>query len=81
MSCNVRRRYAPVGRPRDLTMKRLLVVDDALFMRKMICGVAAEAGWEVVAEAANGAEAVALYAAAPARPGDDGPGHAGDGRP
>jgi two-component system, chemotaxis family, chemotaxis protein CheY len=42
-------------------MKRLLVVDDALFMRKMICGVAAEAGWEVVGEAANGLEAVALY--------------------
>ena len=42
-------------------MKRLLVVDDALFMRKMICGVAAEAGWEVVAEAANGAEGVALF--------------------
>ena len=35
-------------------MKRLLVVDDALFMRKMICGVAAEAGWEVVGEAGNG---------------------------
>jgi two-component system chemotaxis response regulator CheY len=42
-------------------MKRLLVVDDALFMRKMICGVAAEAGWQVVAEACNGAEAVSLY--------------------
>ena len=42
-------------------MRRLLVVDDALFMRKMICGVAAEAGWEVVGEAANGLEAVALY--------------------
>jgi two-component system, chemotaxis family, chemotaxis protein CheY len=42
-------------------MKRLLVVDDALFMRKLICGVAAEAGWEVAAEAANGSEAVALY--------------------
>jgi two-component system, chemotaxis family, chemotaxis protein CheY len=42
-------------------MKRLLVVDDALFMRKMICGVAAEAGWEVVAEGSNGAEGVALY--------------------
>jgi two-component system chemotaxis response regulator CheY len=42
-------------------MKRLLVVDDALFMRKMICGVAAEAGWDVVAEATNGAEGVALY--------------------
>jgi two-component system, chemotaxis family, chemotaxis protein CheY len=42
-------------------MRRLLVVDDALFMRKMICGVAAEAGWEVVGEAANGLEAVTLY--------------------
>src|SRR5271169_6576831 len=41
--------------------KRLLVVDDALFMRKLICGVAAEAGWDVVGEAANGVEAVALY--------------------
>jgi two-component system, chemotaxis family, chemotaxis protein CheY len=46
---------------REIIMKRLLVVDDALFMRKMICGVAAEAGWQVVAEACNGAEAVALY--------------------
>jgi two-component system, chemotaxis family, chemotaxis protein CheY len=42
-------------------MKRLLVVDDALFMRKMICGVAAEAGWQVVGEACNGVEAVSLY--------------------
>jgi two-component system chemotaxis response regulator CheY len=42
-------------------MKRLLIVDDALFMRKMIRGVAAEAGWEVVGEAADGAEAVSLY--------------------
>src|SRR5262245_49979510 len=42
-------------------MKRLLVVDDALLMRKVIRDVAAEAGWEVAGEAANGAEAVALY--------------------
>ncbi len=42
-------------------MKRLLVVDDALFMRKLICGVAAEAGWEVVGEAANGVEAISQY--------------------
>ena len=42
-------------------MKRLLIVDDAVFMRKMIGGVAAEAGWEVVGEAANGLEAIALY--------------------
>ncbi len=42
-------------------MKRILVVDDAIFMRKLIGGVAAEAGWEVVGEAGNGVEAVALY--------------------
>ena len=42
-------------------MKRLLVVDDALFMRKLIGAVAAEAGWEVVGEAADGAEGVSLY--------------------
>ena len=39
-------------------MKRLLVVDDALFMRKLICGVAAEAGWQVAGEATNGEQAV-----------------------
>jgi two-component system chemotaxis response regulator CheY len=42
-------------------MKRLLVVDDALFMRKLICGVAAEAGWQIVGEAGNGEEAISLY--------------------
>jgi two-component system chemotaxis response regulator CheY len=42
-------------------MKRLLVVDDAMFMRRLISGVAAEAGWEVAGEAANGEEAVSLY--------------------
>jgi len=42
-------------------MKRLLVVDDALFMRKLIYGVAAEAGWQVAGEATNGEQAVALY--------------------
>ncbi len=42
-------------------MKRLLVVDDALLMRKMIRDVATEAGWEVAGEARDGAEAVELY--------------------
>jgi two-component system chemotaxis response regulator CheY len=42
-------------------MKRLLVVDDALFMRRMICQVAAEAGWQVAGEATNGEQAVELY--------------------
>ena len=68
------------GQPRGATMKRLLVVDDALFMRKLIRGVAVEAGWEVVGEAGNGEEAIALYAPAQARPGHHGPGHARHGR-
>ncbi len=42
-------------------MGRLLVVDDAMIMRKLIRDVAIEAGWEVAGEASNGAEAVALY--------------------
>ena len=42
-------------------MKRLLVVDDALFMRKLIGDVASEAGWEIAGEAPNGQEAVTLY--------------------
>jgi two-component system chemotaxis response regulator CheY len=40
---------------------RVLVVDDALIMRKLIRDVAVSAGWEVAGEAVNGAEAVALY--------------------
>lgn len=42
-------------------MGRLLVVDDAMIMRKLIRDVAVEAGWVVAGEASNGAEAVALY--------------------
>ena len=42
-------------------MKRLLVVDDALFMRKIIADLAVEAGWEVAGEAKDGAIAVELY--------------------
>ena len=61
-------------------MKRLLVVDDALFMRKMICGVAAEAGWQVVGEATNGGRGCFAIPATSARPGHNGPGHAHDGR-
>lgn len=42
-------------------MGRLLVVDDAMIMRKLIRDVAIEAGWDVAGEACNGAEAVELY--------------------
>jgi two-component system chemotaxis response regulator CheY len=41
--------------------KRLLITDDAMIIRTMIRDLATEAGWEVVAEATNGAEAVELY--------------------
>jgi len=44
-------------------MGRLLVVDDAMIMRKLIKDVAVEAGWEIAGEAKNGAEAVELYRA------------------
>jgi len=42
-------------------MGRLLVVDDAMLMRRMIRDVATEAGWEVVGEARNGQEGVTLF--------------------
>lgn len=41
--------------------KRLLITDDAMIIRTMIRDLATEAGWEVVAEATNGAEAVERY--------------------
>lgn len=40
---------------------RLIVADDALIMRMRIKDLAHEAGWTVVAEAADGAECVARY--------------------
>jgi len=42
-------------------MGRLLVVDDAMLMRRMIRDVALEAGWEVVGEGKNGREGVDLF--------------------
>ncbi|MDF1699916.1 MAG: response regulator [Planctomycetota bacterium] len=41
---------------------RMLIVDDALIMRKRIRDIATRAGWIVVGEAANGAEALEFYA-------------------
>ena len=42
-------------------MARVLIVDDAAFMRKMLSDVLAKAGHEVVGEGANGEEAVTQY--------------------
>jgi two-component system chemotaxis response regulator CheY len=41
--------------------KRLLIVDDALIMRKRIREIAEEAGWQVAGEAKDGEEATTLY--------------------
>ena len=41
--------------------KRVLVVDDAAFMRMMIKDILSKNGYEVVAEANDGAQAVELY--------------------
>jgi len=42
-------------------MARILVVDDAAFMRMMLKDILTKAGHEVVGEAANGVEAVEKY--------------------
>jgi len=44
-------------------MARVLVVDDAAFMRKVLSDALAKGGHEVVGEAANGIEAVSQYQA------------------
>ena len=41
--------------------KRILVADDAAFMRMMIKNILTKGGYEVVGEAANGKEAVEQY--------------------
>ncbi|HWR98936.1 MAG TPA: response regulator [Candidatus Methanoperedens sp.] len=40
---------------------RVLIVDDALFMRTMLRNIFVESGFEVVGEAGNGVEAVEEY--------------------
>ena len=42
-------------------MARVLVVDDAAFMRKMVSDALAKGGHEVVGEASNGVEAIARF--------------------
>ncbi|UFS71566.1 response regulator [Geomonas sp. RF6] len=40
---------------------KVMIVDDSLFMRKMLRDIVENAGYQVVAEAADGAEAVAKF--------------------
>ncbi|SHJ51509.1 two-component system, chemotaxis family, response regulator CheY [Malonomonas rubra DSM 5091] len=42
--------------------KQVMIVDDALFMRSMLRDIFEAAGWQVVAEAENGQQAVELFA-------------------
>ena len=42
-------------------MARVLIVDDAAFMRRMVSDALTKGGHEVVGEAGNGVEAVARY--------------------
>ena len=44
-------------------MAKILIVDDAAFMRMMIKDILTKNGYEVVGEAANGIQAVELYKA------------------
>lgn len=41
--------------------KRVLIVDDALFMRTMLRDIFEAGGWEVVAEAEDGMQAIKSY--------------------
>jgi two-component system chemotaxis response regulator CheY len=41
---------------------RVLITDDTMFMRTMLRNILTEAGFEVVGEAANGREAIDMYA-------------------
>lgn len=41
--------------------KRILIVDDAAFMRMMIKDIVSKNGYEVVGEASNGVEALEMY--------------------
>lgn len=42
-------------------MAKVLIADDAAFMRMMLKNMLVEGGYEIVAEATNGREAVELY--------------------
>ena len=41
--------------------KRVLIVDDAMIMRRRIADIAGQAGWQVAGEAVDGEEAVRMY--------------------
>jgi two-component system chemotaxis response regulator CheY len=42
-------------------MARVMIVDDAMFMRRLLRNIILDMGFEVICEAANGLEAIRLY--------------------
>ncbi|MCT4613029.1 MAG: response regulator [Clostridia bacterium] len=42
-------------------MAKILIVDDAAFMRMMLKDILSKAGYEIVGEAENGAQAIEMY--------------------
>ena len=44
-----------------MSKNRLLIVDDAMFMRQRIREIATASGWEIAGEASNGLEAIEVY--------------------
>lgn len=47
--------------PTENNHKKILVVDDALIIRKMITELAKECGWDIAGEAKDGQEACEIY--------------------
>jgi two-component system, chemotaxis family, chemotaxis protein CheY len=51
------------SRPNEVRQRTVLICDDALFMRTMLRDILVDAGYEVIGEAADGAQAIELYRA------------------
>lgn len=51
----------PLPEGKDPMTKRVLVVDDSMLMRRMICETLVDAGWEIAGEGEDGAQAIGLY--------------------
>lgn len=52
---------APAAAPEPPPANRVMLVDDTAFMRRMLRDILAREGFEIVAEAGNGREAVEAY--------------------
>ncbi len=47
--------------PEELMGLKIMIVDDAMFMRQVLRGIVEEEGWTVIGEAVDGADAVRKY--------------------